>query len=129
MLVNKEELRISAGGSVEGPEKYFKISVEKIDGGDVREWHIADRDGKRSYNLGGAGVANVDLVLGQGRVAGQAMLKDVGRAMGVRMSSALAQSESPSKTGSLPMGILGGIGILALGLGGVGYEVGRRKRS
>ncbi len=127
MLVNKEEIRIAPGGSVDGPEKYFKISVDKIDGGEVREWYIADRDGNRSYNLGGNGVVNIDLVLGQGRVAGQAILKDVGRAMEVRMAGALTQAGATAKSTSLSFGMFGGIAILGLGLCGVGYEFGRRR--
>lgn len=87
MLTNKDEIRLAPGASVDGPEKYFKVTVDQLDGQHVRAWHIADRDGKRSANLGGPAVANIDLVLGQGRVAGQAILKDVGRAMLVRMTT------------------------------------------
>lgn len=124
MLVNKEEIRIAPGASIDGPEKYFKIAVDQIDGKEVRSWHIADRDGNRSGNLGGTGVMNIDLVLGQGRVAGQSILKDVGRAMAVRMSGAVAQAASTP--GSLP---IAGIAIPALGLAGVSYEIGRRRRA
>jgi hypothetical protein len=91
MLTNKEEIRLAPGASVDGPEKYFTVTVDQIDGAEVRGWHVSDRAGNRSANLGGKGVANVDLVLGQGRVAGQAILKDVGRATLLRMSNAQAQ--------------------------------------
>lgn len=83
MLVNKDEIRIAQGASIDGPEKYFKIAVDEISGADVRAWHVADRDGNRSVNLGGPGITSIDLVLGQGRVAAQLVLEDFGRAIGV----------------------------------------------
>ena len=83
MLVNKNEMRIAPGASIDGPEKYFKIAVDEISGADVRAWHVADRDGNRSVNLGGPGITSIDLVLGQGRVAAQLVLEDFGRAIGV----------------------------------------------
>jgi hypothetical protein len=83
MLVNKDEMRIAPGASIDGPEKYFKIVVTDISGADVRAWHIEDRDGNHSVNLGGSGITNIDLVLGQGRVAGELILKDFGRGIGV----------------------------------------------
>ncbi len=129
MLVNKEEIRIDQGGMVEGPEKYFKVSVEKIDGNEVLSWHIADRDGNRSYDLGGKGVMNVDLVLGQGRVAGQAILKDVGRTMQVRMATALTQAQNGHSSGPFSSTVWIGIIVLGLGLAGLGYEFGRRRLS
>jgi hypothetical protein len=95
MLVNKDEIRLAPGKAAEGPEKYFKIVVEKISGSDVAAWYVADPNGARSVNLGGAGVTNIDLMLGQGRVAGQAILKDVGRAMLSRNYDLLAQHLRP----------------------------------
>ena len=131
MLVNKEEIRLAPGATVDGPEKHFKVVVEKIDGNDVTAWHIADGSGVRSVNLGGTGVTNIDLVLGQGRVAGQAILKDVGRAMLSRNYDLLAQAPSPATAqagfGSIPLvpGIAGA--LLLLGAAGIGYELGRRR--
>lgn len=125
MLTNKEEIRLAPGASVDGPEKYFKVTVDQIDGKEVRGWHISDRDGNRSANLGGAGVANIDLVLGQGRVAGQAILKDVGRAMTVRMSTAMAQP-TPAQGNPVPLGAIVAPAIMAIGAAGVSYEVGKR---
>ncbi len=125
MLTNKEEIRLAPGASVDGPEKYFKVTLDQLDGKEVRGWHISDRDGNRSANLGGTGVMNMDLVLGQGRVAGQAILKDVGRAMALRMSTALSQQpQAPAK--SVPLGMIVAPSILALGAAGVSYEVGKR---
>src|SRR5690606_27804382 len=48
MLVNKDEIRLKAGDSVDGPQGYFKIAVERIDGDKVTAWHIADSKGNRS---------------------------------------------------------------------------------
>ena len=132
MLVNKEEIRLKAGTTYNGPQGYFKVVVDKIDGDKVLGWHIEDSKGNRSANLGGVNVTNVDLVLGQGRVAGQAILKDVGRAMlnrAYQMGASNPNSTSiPQASSSMSPAVLAGFGILAIGLAAVGYEVGRRKR-
>jgi len=102
MLVNKQEIRIKPGQSVEGPEDYFKVVVDRIENGTVAAWHVADKEGNRSINLGGPNVANIDLVLGQGRVAGQAILKDVGRAMLARSydTSRRLEAAAPAASGA-----------------------------
>jgi hypothetical protein len=129
MLTNKDEIRIAPGATIDGPEKYFKITVDQIDGTDVRGWHISDHDGNRSANLGGTGVTNIDLVLGQGRVAGQAILKDVGRAMLKRISNASSQpAQQPQASATpLPLGMIVAPAMLVLGAAGVSYEVGKRR--
>ena len=129
MLVNKEEIRIAPGAGIDGPEKYFKIVVDKIAGNEVHNWHVEDQQGNRSVNLGGAGVTNVDLVLGQGRVAGQAILVDVGRAMAVRSYTSLSQATAAPAANAVSGSVMAGIVILALALAGVGYEFGRRRAS
>jgi hypothetical protein len=91
MWVNKEAMIIPPGGSATGPEDYFKIVVDQVQGADVMAWHVEDQQGNRSVNLGGPGVANIDLVLGQGRITGQAILKDVGRAALLRLYTILEQ--------------------------------------
>jgi hypothetical protein len=138
MLVNKDEIRLKPGAAVNGPEGYFKIVVDRIDGGDVLGWHVEDAKGNRSINLGGPGIANVDLVLGQGRVAGQAILKDVGRALLERTYQLAEKSASAGATkssagaahtaaASLSGTMLAGLGVLLLGVCEVGYEIGRRR--
>ncbi|WP_221931064.1 hypothetical protein [Telmatospirillum sp. J64-1] len=137
MLVNKEEIRLRPGESVEGPEGYFTVSVDEISGEAVTAWYISDREGNSSVNLGGPSITNVDLVLGQGRVAGQAILKDVGRAMLDRTYSNMtvqaghevaavmtATSSAPSQPS---YGLMAAFGVFAMGLGAVGYEAGRRR--
>lgn len=145
MLVNKEEIRLKSGGSFNGPEGYFKIVVDNAEGGEVRGWHVEDGKGNRSINLGGPGVANVDLVLGQGRVAGQAILKDVGRGLldhvyqaAARASGAEVKAVTPAPATSshaapstvvagLSPGMLAALAVLLLGFAAVGYEIGRRR--
>src|SRR5690606_8926422 len=131
----------------DGPEGYFKIAVDKVEGDKVLAWHVADKQGNRSANLGGPEIANIDLVLGQGRAAGQAILKDVGRQMLARTYSnmqanaasgsaepqaaapAVAKQAPPQPAPSMPLspGLLAAFGVLALGVGAVGYEFGRRR--
>jgi len=146
MLTNKDEIRIKPGETVKGPEGYFSIAVDRLDGDKVLAWHVEDRQGNRSANLGGPTITNVDLVLGQGRVAGQAILKDVGRQMLERTytnmqtsgapasaASPMAQSAAPqtvhasSSSLSLSPGLLAALGVFGLGVGAVGYEFGRRR--
>lgn len=147
MLVNKDEIRLKPGASVDGPEGYFKIAVDRIEGDKVLGWHVADKQGNRSVNLGGPTITNVDLVLGQGRVAGQAILKDVGRQMlartydnmqanagvsAVAPSSAPVQQaaahSAPAPAAPLSPGLIAAFGVFAVGVGAVGYEVGRRRK-
>lgn len=94
MLVNKDEIRLKPGAAFSGPEGYFRVVVDALDGGAVSAWHVEDAKGNRSINLGGPQVENVDLVLGQGRVAGQAILKDVGRALLSRTYESAARLEA-----------------------------------
>jgi hypothetical protein len=91
MWTNKAALSIPPGGNITGPERYFKIIVEHLQGNEVAAWHVEDQQGNRSINLGGAGVTNIDLVLGQGRITGQAILKDVGKAALERLYTAIKQ--------------------------------------
>jgi hypothetical protein len=65
--------------------------VEHLQGNEVAAWHVADQQGNRSINLGGPGITNIDLVLGQGRITGQALLKDVGKAALERLYTAIKQ--------------------------------------
>lgn len=158
MLVNKEEIRLKPGASATGPEGYFKVVVDAVNGDAVTAWHVEDKDGNRSINLGGPQVTNVDMVLGQGRVAGQAILKDVGRAMLARSyetsarletaalpedrkGAAAAPAPAPVPTPALAPAaahpvearfspaLAVAVGILAVGAGAVGYEIGRRRRA
>jgi hypothetical protein len=80
LWTNKEAITIPVGGRVLGPENYFAVVVDTLQGNGVLGWHIEDRQGNRTVNLGGPGITNIDLVLGQGRITGQALLKDIGRA-------------------------------------------------
>jgi hypothetical protein len=91
MWTNKDAISIPSGGSVTGPEGYFTIIVERVQENEVTSWYVEDQQGNRSVNLGGPGITNIDLVLGQGRITGQAILKDVGKAALDRLYTALKQ--------------------------------------
>lgn len=125
MLVNKQEIRLKAGAAVEGPQGYFKVVVDRIEGNDVLGWHVEDSKGNHSHNLGGTGIANIDLVLGQGRIAGQAILKDVGKALLERTYNAAAPAAQVEA--SLPPALIAGLALSALALAALAYELGRRK--
>lgn len=127
MLTNKTEIRLKPGQSVEGPQGYFKIAVDRVEGDQVLAWHVSDAQGNRSRNLGGAGVDNVDLVLGQGRITGQAILKDVGRSLLERNLGAATAGPQAAAAPLAPT-LAGGLAVAALGLGGLGFELGRRRK-
>lgn len=93
MWTNKEAMTIPAGGRVMGPEHYFAVVVDQTKGNEVLGWHLEDRQGNRTVNLGGPGITNIDLVLGQGRITGQSLLKDIGRSVLQRLYTAIEQRE------------------------------------
>ncbi|MGE3536794.1 MAG: hypothetical protein AB7N91_05055 [Candidatus Tectimicrobiota bacterium] len=76
---NREPMTLPAGGRATGPEPYFTLLVETIKGQEILGWHVEDRPGHRTVNLGGPGIKNIALVLGQRRMTGQSLLKDIGR--------------------------------------------------
>ncbi len=132
MLVNKAEIRLKPGMSYAGPQGYFRIAVDKAEGAEVLAWHVEDAQGNRSANLGAPGITNVDLVLGQGRVTGQAILKDVGRALLERaatLPAASATAATARATGTaITPALAGGLGMAVLGLAALGFELGKRRR-
>jgi hypothetical protein len=148
MLVNKDEIRIRPGAAFDGPEGYFKVAVDAASGSSVSAWHVEDAQGNRSINLGGPDVGNVDLVLGQGRVAGQAILKDVGRTLlattydsaarlestllpeGQRPAMAPAPQPQPQPTaeGTSSTALMIAVLVMGLAAGAIGFELGRRQR-
>lgn len=69
----------------------------------------------------------MDLVLGQGRVAGQAILKDVGRAALQRTYDALVRSEAgqplTASSRPLPWPVAASTAVLMLALFGIGLEL------
>jgi len=144
MLVNKDEIHLKPGESFNGPEGYFKIVVDTVSGDKVTGWHVEDRKGARSINLGGPDVSNVDLVLGQGRVAGQAILFDAGRGMLSRTYAAAQRADEgaapvapepaaalaapAASAGELSPSLLIVLAILALVCLGIGFEWGKRRQ-
>lgn len=127
MLVNKDEIRIKPGALIDGPQGYFRIAVDKLQGDQVLAWHVEDSKGNKSNNLGGAGIGNIDLVLGQGRVAGQAILKDVGKALLERSYAAAAAAPAAVAEAPVTPALAGGLGVAGLALFGLAFEFGRRR--
>lgn len=142
MLTNKQEIRLKPGQSAEGPEGYFRIVVNAVEGDHVTSWHIEDRQGNRSADLGGPQIANVDLVLGQGRVTGQSIHKDLGRALLARSYGTQVALETLAKAGGgvapapmaaavvpagTPPALLLALAVAVLAAGAVGYELARRR--
>lgn len=93
MWTNKEPLTLAVGERASGPENYFAVVVDDLQGNEVLGWHLEDAQGNRTVNLGGPGITNIDLVLGQGRITGQSLLKDLGRAALQRLYGAIEQRD------------------------------------
>ncbi|REG46997.1 hypothetical protein EQ718_25965 (plasmid) [Paracoccus versutus] len=150
MLTNKQEIRLKPGQSVDGPEGYFKVVVNSVEGDHVTSWHVEDRQGNRSADLGGPQIANVDLVLGQGRVTGQSIFKDLGRALLARsygtqvaletlarpeggMAPAPAAAPMTASVVPVPAGaplspaLLLALAVAVIASGAIGYELARRR--
>lgn len=65
MVTNKKSIILKGDGSTfKGPEGYFKVVVDDIEGNKVKSWHIEDKNGNKSVNFAGD---NIDLIAGQGR--------------------------------------------------------------
>lgn len=89
---------------------------------------VQDSKGNRSPNLGGSGITNVDLVLGQGRVTGQAILKDVGKAQLERTYATAPPAAAPTaQPPSMSPALAGALGVAGLGLFAVAFELGHRR--
>lgn len=93
MWTNKETITLAPGERASGPENYFSVVLDQLDGNEVTGWHLEDTQGNRTVNLGGPGITNIDLVLGQGRITGQALLKDIGKAALQRLYTGMEQRE------------------------------------
>ncbi|SJZ80320.1 hypothetical protein [Selenihalanaerobacter shriftii] len=68
MITNKKSIILRGDGSTfKGPEGYFKIVVDNVEGNTVKAWHIEDKQGNKSIKLGGKKNTDIDLIAGQGR--------------------------------------------------------------
>ena len=125
--------------------------VNSIEGDHVTSWHVEDGQGNRSADLGGPQIANVDLVLGQGRVTGQSIFKDLGRALLARSYGtqvaletlarpeggvAPAPAAAPMTASVVPVpagaplspALLLTLAVAVIASGAIGYELARRRR-
>ncbi|MBN2242205.1 MAG: hypothetical protein JW793_05905 [Acidobacteria bacterium] len=65
-IENAEPIELDAGSnSCEGPRGLFKVVVDAFDGKVIRSWHIEDRFGDKSRDLGGAQCASLDVIVGE----------------------------------------------------------------
>jgi len=55
----------SKNHSYEGPRGLFKIVVDEFDGNVIRSWHIEDKYGEKSRNLGDAQCKSLDTIVGE----------------------------------------------------------------
>ncbi|KMT22141.1 hypothetical protein [Clostridium cylindrosporum] len=130
MWTNKEPITIPVGESAKGPEGYFKIAVDDIKNGEVLGWHVEDREGNKSINLGGQGITNVDLVLGQGRVTGSDILKDVGASALTRTyDKAQSNQSNVAKAQAFPFSTVLITAFITLGIVGIVIEVRHRLKA
>ena len=65
MIENQEEIVLdSANNVLVGPEGYFKVVVDQIDGNVVKAWHLEDSKGNVTWNLASrAKGKNIDLLV------------------------------------------------------------------
>jgi len=49
----------------DGPRGLFRIVLDEFDGQIIRSWHIEDRYGERSRNLGNAKCKSLDAIVGR----------------------------------------------------------------
>lgn len=65
VLANAEPIVLDAqNNTYKGPEGYFSIVIDEIDGDQVKGWHVENGEGKTDNLAGRAQGKNVDLVLG-----------------------------------------------------------------
>ncbi len=68
MLANKEAITLDATNNVfVGPDKYFKVVIDKFDGKTIQAWHFEDPQGNKSADLtASAKGLHVDLLVTKG---------------------------------------------------------------
>jgi hypothetical protein len=65
-IENSETIMIDSKANVyDGPRGLFKIVVDDFDGKIIRSWHIEDKYGEKSRNLGGEQCKSLDTVVGE----------------------------------------------------------------
>lgn len=65
-IENAETITLDAkSNSYDGPRNLFRIVVDEFDGTAIRAWHIEDRYGEKSGNLGDEGCTSLDTIVGE----------------------------------------------------------------
>ncbi len=92
MIENTEEIVLdSANNVLVGPDGYFKVVIDKIDGNVLKAWHLEDSKGNATWNLAGrAKGKNIDLLV-------NARCRTVGHFIG-RISNNLLIEQQPQFT-------------------------------
>lgn len=54
MIENKDEIELDKTNNVfVGPQDYFKVVIDDMDGNKINAWHLEDKDGVKTANLAG----------------------------------------------------------------------------
>ena len=71
----------------------FAVVVDETQGNEILSWHVEDRQGNRAVNLGGPGISNIDLVLGQGGLPDSLSSRTLAARLLQRLYTAIEQRE------------------------------------
>lgn len=65
-MENADEIILDAkNNTYDGPRALFKIVVDEFDGTTISSWHVEDKYGEKSRNLGSAKCKTLDAVVGK----------------------------------------------------------------
>jgi hypothetical protein len=65
-IENAETISLDSKNNVyDGPKGLFKIVVDDFDGNVILSWHIEDKYGEKSRNLGGEQCKSLDTIVGE----------------------------------------------------------------
>ncbi|MBN1569866.1 MAG: hypothetical protein JXA73_18625 [Acidobacteria bacterium] len=83
-IENAEAISLdSKNNSYDGPGGLFRIVVDSFDGNAIRSWHIEDKYGEKSRNLGDSQCKSLDTIVGEVGLylGGQVMTNVYGQAL------------------------------------------------
>ncbi|MBN2337564.1 MAG: hypothetical protein JXP48_03405 [Acidobacteria bacterium] len=83
-IENAETITLDAKNNFyDGPRNLFRIVVDEFDGTAISAWHIEDRYGEKSGNLGAEGCTSLDTVVGEAGLylGGRVMTNVYGQAL------------------------------------------------
>ena len=65
-MENAEDIILDAkNNTYDGPRALFKIVVDEFDGKTISSWHVEDKYGEKSRNLGSAKCKSLDAIVGK----------------------------------------------------------------